>query len=636
MKIENFCALVFFVFLHVISLAQHVHDTIRLDSVAVCKQFEYFNNGAKREVFDKTALHPYATGTLQTLLQQNTACIIKSYGNGASSNISLRGAGSSQTQIVWEGFPLNSITMGETDISLVPLNCFNSVVIDHSGFSTNYGSGTFGGVVELLTIPEKQKHFHSSIHYTQGNFGTRKYAGMLSVGSQRFQSKTSAILQHAQNNFPYYDYIRKSQTTRTNSEYRGLSINQSLFAQWNSHIHTRAGLWYTSRNLNLPAIMGVTPYFTENQKDTSFKSFVLTQIMYNKTNITIKTAYISDAQWYEKKSTSNQIILSSSSIESTRWLNSIKTRRYISNQLTGDMEFQYNSNWATVTNYKNKKQEQTITGIAAIQYKTKQFQSNILVRKEYNTQYEIPILYTIGVQYYIVPNKIIVRANGGKKYRTPTFNDLYWEQWGNPDLLPESGHTWEIGSQQTWIHTKKTWLTTDISYFEGYIENKIMWTPQGAVWHPMNIAQATIQGSEIRVNTGTIRGNITLTNTAGLDINTSHISKTYNTNETLESIGHQLYYVPKYSFYVQPTIQYKSWYLRIHTMYNSKRYYAIQTSMKHYIVLNANIEHKVTIKKITSIFGISAQNITNTVYESVRSYPLPGRYMECNLQFLIN
>lgn len=636
MKIRNFCVLGIFVCVHVYSYAQHVNDTIQLDSVAVFKQFEYFNNGAKREVFDQTALHAYSSGSLQTLLQQNSACIIKSYGNGASANISLRGAGSSQTQVVWEGFPINSITMGETDISLVPINCFNSVVIDHSGFATNYGSGTFGGVIELVSIPEKQKHVRSSIQYSQGSFGTRKYAGMFSVGSHKFQSKTSGIFQKATNNYPYYDYIRRTHTTRTNSDYNSFSINQTLYAQWNSHIQSRGGVWIAARNLNLPAIMGTTPYFTENQQDSSFKSYMLTQAVYKKSNITFKSAYISDNQWYEKKSNSNKNILNSSSIESQRWLNSIKIRQYISNTLTGDFEIQYNENSAMVSNYRDKKTEQTLAGIAALQYKTKRIQSNILIRKEHNSQYKIPVLYTIGLQYHILPNKFIVRANGGKKYRTPTFNDLYWEQWGNPDLLPESGHTWEIGSQQTWIHTKNTWLTSDVTYFEGYIENKIMWTPQGAVWHPMNIAQATIQGSELRVTAGTIKGNFTLSNTAGMDINTSHIAQTYNTTEESESVGHQLYYVPKYSLYVQPTVQFKSWNVRIHAIYNSKRYYAIQTSMPQYFVLNAHIEHKITTKKITSIFGISAQNITNTVYESIRSYPLPGRYMECNIQFLIN
>lgn len=635
MKHKFYCISIGLVCLCVYAFGQ-IHDTVRLDSVAVCRNGEYFWGGAKREVFDNSVLQSYASASLQTLLQQNSLFILKSYGNGLSSGVSLRGAGSSQTQISWEGFSLNSITMGDMDISLVPLLSFSSITIDHSGFATNYGSGTFGGVVELVSEPTKQKHTSASVQYTQGSFGTRKYASVLSFGNQRFQSKSTFLYAKSNNNFPYYDYIRKIHTQRVNSEYQGFSVTQTLFAQWNQYFQTKVGVWYTARTCNIPPIMGSTPYFVENQQDTSFKSFISNQLIYKKFQITVKSAYISDAQLYTKETKQYAKVLQQSSIESNRLVHTLKIRRYLSSCITGDAEVQYSINSANVSNYKQVQTEYTKAGILALQYKKSRLQSNISFRKEYNSKYSIPLLYTAGIQYDIVPSKILLRANGGKKFRTPTFNDLYWEQWGNPHLLPERGHTWEIGSQQTWKHTQKMWLVTDVAYYEGYITNRILWIPQGAQWHPMNVAQATIQVLELRAKTGTTIHNVTVSSNIGFDYNNSHIAKINSSLQTDEAIGHRLYYVPKYALFLQPAIQYKSWNAGVHVLYNSKRYYSIGNTMNQYAVLNAHIEYSLTNKKITSVYSVSAQNITNTVYESVRSYPLPGRYLECKIQFLIN
>ena len=39
-----------------------------------------------------------------------------------------------------------------------------------------------------------------------------------------------------------------------------------------------------------------------------------------------------------------------------------------------------------------------------------------------------------------------LKAGGGKSYKAPTLNDLYWPDvgWGigNPDLDPETGYSW--------------------------------------------------------------------------------------------------------------------------------------------------------------------------------------------------
>ncbi|MBK6947561.1 MAG: TonB-dependent receptor [Haliscomenobacter sp.] len=55
-----------------------------------------------------------------------------------------------------------------------------------------------------------------------------------------------------------------------------------------------------------------------------------------------------------------------------------------------------------------------------------------------------PIVPALGVDYQIHPN-LLVKGSASRNYRLPTLNDRFWAPGGNPDLLPESGWSQELG-----------------------------------------------------------------------------------------------------------------------------------------------------------------------------------------------
>ena len=67
------------------------------------------------------------------------------------------------------------------------------------------------------------------------------------------------------------------------------------------------------------------------------------------------------------------------------------------------------------------------------------------IRKEFTNNYESPVLFSLGSSYQF--NKLYnLKLNVSRNFRIPTFNDLYWETGGNPDLKPESSYQAEIGN----------------------------------------------------------------------------------------------------------------------------------------------------------------------------------------------
>ena len=62
-----------------------------------------------------------------------------------------------------------------------------------------------------------------------------------------------------------------------------------------------------------------------------------------------------------------------------------------------------------------------------------------------------------------------VTANAGTGFRAPTFNDLYWPDFGNPDLEPEESENYEVALEGS--HQLLDWR---IALYDNTISNQIV------------------------------------------------------------------------------------------------------------------------------------------------------------------
>ena len=100
-----------------------------------------------------------------------------------------------------------------------------------------------------------------------------------------------------------------------------------------------------------------------------------------------------------------------------------------------------------------------------------------------------------------------VRLSYGTAFRAPTFNDLYFPDFGNPDLSPERSQTAELG-----IRGQYALGYWDVAIFETHVDDLIAF--DAAAGAPGNVDRARIQGVELeaghRVADWDIRGTVTL------------------------------------------------------------------------------------------------------------------------------
>jgi vitamin B12 transporter len=167
---------VLFLFLGIGLFAQEVviSDSVTLSEVVVSSsRSTLYNDGSKRITVDSIALASSKTTNLSELLSQKTLLSITNYGGSYSaSSISLRSAGNNRTLVTWGGFPLNSSTLGTTDISFVPSAGFNSVTVNYGASGTFYGSGAIGGAVDLDYVPSFDTLNSYQISESYGSFNT--------------------------------------------------------------------------------------------------------------------------------------------------------------------------------------------------------------------------------------------------------------------------------------------------------------------------------------------------------------------------------------------------------------------------------------------------------------------------------
>lgn len=87
-----------------------------------------------------------------------------------------------------------------------------------------------------------------------------------------------------------------------------------------------------------------------------------------------------------------------------------------------------------------------------------------------------------------------IRGSYATGFRSPTINQLFFPNFGNPDLKPEKNKGLDVGIDQR-VFGEKVFLTA--TYFWNHFDNLIQNVAAGALLRPENVGQARTQGWEL-------------------------------------------------------------------------------------------------------------------------------------------
>ena len=600
----HFCIL----FLFICSFIQGQNDTVlRLQEVLVSdSQLNRFSNSQQLVILSDSVLKRN-NSSFTTLLAFHTPIYFKENGAGMVASPSFRGTTAQQTAVVWNGININSQLTGQTDFNTINGNLFNSIGIRVGGGSVLYGSGAIGGTIHLTNFLKFNSPTAHFLDLNYGSFSTFNGNYKFESGSEKWATQLSIVRNSSDND---YEYIGRNQKNENGEYYNnglhfsiGYKLNENNFLKFYSY-------WFDSERH-----FSGTITVRSRSKYEDFNSRNMVEWLYFKNRFTskIKLAYLTEQYHYYENKDNDSYTFGKVNTVLNRYDLNYKVAENI--DLNAVFDWSQNAGEGSAINA-----EKRTIGSGSLLWKhqlTSKLNYEIGFRKEYASVYESPFLYSAGAQWKI-SDYYHLKANASKNYRIPTFNDLYWQGSGNPDLHPEHSIQAELGQS---FRFRSTSLTVTAYYIK--LEDMLRWlpTPSG-IWKPENTDNVNSYGFESvldsKINVGSHH----------FQLNATY---SYTISEQAET-KKQLIYTPFHK--ANGSIAYS--YERMTAFFQALFVGEVFTSSDNYYTLdayqysNVGFEYHVG-KKNNYQIGFQILNFENTNYQNVASRPMPGRQYQVSL-----
>ena len=555
------------------------------------------------------------TNSLSEILRRFGPINIKEY--GALSTAFFRGLPSSNTQVLWNNIPLNSLSSGIVDLSIIPSSIFSEILINNGGHSHLTGSGAIGGSIQLNNDFNIHSKFNWEIDYSTGNFGTNRQSYIYQNNDSLSNYNINFLKYESQNDFEYLNtglpnnFIEKQDHAYKSSTQ--LLINHSKIK---GKLNSGFNIWISKNFREVPVSMLSSNPFA-SQFDNSIRSKIFWKLLNNTFKIDLSHSYLKEDFKYISSNIYSSINTYHhySLIDFQTKIKDIKTYFGINFQNRS-----VNSNY-----YSNLVDENLFASYITINYNLKSLITNISFRKEIHPIYYVPNLYNLSFKLKLL-NDFYFKVYFTKNFRAPSFNDLYWVgdgALGNINLNPEIA----LNSEFSIEHKK-----TSITLHSNLINQMIYWqTDLNGIWMPENFKEVWSRGVELKNFNKFNLGEFDISSQSSYAFTVSEIIKSDLVNDN--SIGKQLPYVPFHKLSFLTHFKYSNWVLSFLLTNNGRVYTSSDEtrSLSAYFLADFIFQYYYDKKPIN--LSLKVNNITNKNYQIYEWYPMPGRNYSISLNF---
>ncbi len=580
---------------------------------------EIFSVGSKFQNIKKSDVSE--VGNLADLLQNESPIFIKSYGLGGLATTSFRGGSASHTAVIWNGIPLNSAMNGQLDLSLIPTKFVESVNIQYGGASALCGSGAIGGSIHLNNNPTFEDGISLTYGVSVGSFSNIQNNFSLKISSHKWSIKNKFFVQSGINDFEFYNPSLRGNPLQKqqNAASKQVGFFSENYYKINKKQEVNFLLWLQKNERNIPPIL-LQSASNAKQKDSNLRLSAQWKYIGSKVNYQIKTAYLDEGIYYEDPGFN---IFSDSRAKTFLVESEAKI------QLGDSHLIDFGLNATNVTGYSDGylgKLAQFRNAIfVAYKYNSpnRRLQTSLSLRQEWLNKKVTPFTYSLGANYNLT-QYLSLKSNISRVFRVPTFNDLYWRQGGNLNLLSEKGFSEELGLVLNYRESSKRFsVFFEPTVFNRNVENWILWLPGLSFWSPRNILNVWSRGLETRLNL-----KLEYHKTKYLvDLLTNYVlsSNQKSISENDNSVNKQLIYVPMYAGHLKYGIDYQSFNLHFSHHYTGYRYTSTDNTefLKPFLLSNLEMNYGFLYKNYNIQTGFKINNIFNTRYQILLNQAMP-------------
>ena len=605
--------------------AQMAMDTIQLPEVKLMESRLIAHTiGTQIDVIETDIIGEGSSCDLASIIFNSSSVYIKQY--GALATPSFRGTTSSHTLVLWNGVPLNSIANGLSDFSSIYTYNFNDVFLVHGGNASVFGSGAVGGSIHLNTNPKSIYKNAFSISATNGSYGLKSESLAFSLTDGELSAKGSLqFLNHA-NDFDYINTTQLGHPLVANKYGKIKSQNQQLDVGYDLSKQTNYSFSYWASQLEreVPQNM-TTPFSDAKQYDKSKRMLLTIKHKIDYLRINFKQAYLQEDFRYTEILKNIDSYYLAESYVSDADIKLVKGK-YLFN-IAGAFT---NKKIANNNYISMGKGEGNFTTFSSIQYRSDFLAFNTVLRKEWKTRFEVPIMPTLAFESELIP-AIKFRLKYNRNFRSPTFNDRFWGGAGangNPDLTPEDAWNKELVFD---VSTKL--VRFSLTAYTLNISDMILWQQmENGNWIPNNIKQVWSRGVEAKAKFKIKK--LSIISNYAFTKSTNELS----TNILDNTLGEQLRYVPLHKGNISFTFTKKNLKFSLNTSYTGEiitTYGPLKNNTLDGFTLT-DIAIKYTLKKLPITLIGKLKNLMDKSYTTYQNYPNPGRELLLTINYTIN
>jgi len=437
---------------------------------------------ASVNVIDRAEIEASNVRDLPTLLSKQVGFQVNPNGGfGQNTGVSLRGTGSGDTLILIDGVRTGSATLGQKALSNVPLNSIERIEIIKGSRAAIYGSDALAGVINIIT----RESDNLSVSAT---FGSDAYQNYQVAGSVKSGDVTTA-------------FNAGFEKTDGFDALQGVAPDEDGYENKNLGFKVN----YTDAHYGDFKVLG---QYSEGfaDYDSSFSPATSTVEVGDFKNYQLAAGWSKN---YANQTHSIDIALATDDSDNTFvdfFTGEPATSTFITKRTQIDYNGQYQlSNEFNISggiNWYNddvshssevfvEDNRDVLAVFVGAYYDADKILANLTVRQDDDEQFGDETTYTAAAGYRLSEDATF-RISQSTGFKAPTFNDLYFPNFGNPDLQPEKSTNRELG-----LNVDFDIAQIDVAIFRNDIEDKIDYDANFAL---ANINEARYEGFEFSLS----------------------------------------------------------------------------------------------------------------------------------------
>lgn len=610
---------------------------VRIDSARTYRAAEVVVTATRSPLLEQDAPSPTevlstvqiqnANGTtVADALQYYTGALVRDYGAGASlSTVSLRGSASEHVLILVDGNRLSGFQNGLVDFSLLPTDNVSRVEILHGGASALYGADAVGGVINIITRPVSSD-LRVNAGGSVGSYGFRRYSASAQGGYEGIALLAGFSREQGKDDYPFFLPGPNAQDTslnRQDADYRKneFYLNGKVRTDEYGSIDFAVQNVVADRGVPGPVTSpGDISFARENDKNVNAhlayrdRHIAGTEVSLNtgfqySFETYIDPAYAMDSFYKNLLINVNPQVQTVISDDDRLTIGG----EFVQGILEGN-DFGVRIQRTQTSGY--------VSNEFTVQTDRPMFDRLLLfqtLRYDHCSDVGQALTPKVGMNLRVSHDgDIRVRASYGQSYRAPSFNDLYYIPFNNPELHPEHSSSFDAGivaSAETFGKHR-----VELTYFSVSTRDRIVFDPMSFI--PVNIGKTVSHGIESSYS-GVYFGGLV---DVGLSYSYTDARKRNSASATDPTYDKRLVFIPSNLFKANVALNFAPCSINLFRIYAGERPVNEDNSilLPSYSLTSANVEAVMSLGSVKVSAKVEADNILNVRYQVYPGYPMPG------------